>query len=177
MRLLVSVQCLALLALLAFGVSHGAQARQDLKLAGLQAPTLVNEVTVRWLGLRLYKAALFTESGERFSWSEPMALQLTYLRDFSEPKLTKGTLDELQRIEGNRSDHTALMAKLSKCFTDVQAGDRFVAASPRPDTLSMWLNGRKTCTVSEPNIRKRFLGIWLSDQARSASLSRSLRGQ
>lgn len=158
-------------------VAGSASARPDLERAGLSAPGNVGQVTFRWLGLPLYRAALFTEEGADFTWQRPMALELAYLRNISRDNLLEATLTELERIEGRKPDLDSLLGKLRGCFRDVRKGDTFVAVARARDVLSFWLNGRKTCELRHTGVRERFLGIWLSDKSRSASLSRQLRGE
>ena len=134
-------------------------------------------VTFRWLGVTLYEAVLFTPGGKGFSWAQPMALQLRYAREISRENLIKATMTELGRMEGARADHGAIETKLAQCFRDVGKGDRFTAAPKGAGRVDLYFNGSRTCTLNHPNIRERFLSIWLSDQARSTRLSRQLRGQ
>ena len=132
---------------------------------------------MRWLGLPVYTAALYTQGAARFSWSQPDALELQYLRSFPARQLTKSTLDELRRIEGPQGDHAALIAKLGRCFPDVGKGDRLTAYSSSASEVMFSFNGGAPCTVHHPGVRERFLGIWLSDNSRSAKLTRRLKGQ
>lgn len=145
--------------------------------AGLTQPQKLGEATMRWLGLPIYDAALYTEGAARFSWSQPLALELRYLRSFPASQLTKSTLDELQRIEGAQGDHAAMIVKLGECFKDVRKGDRLTAYSSASSKISFSFNGGAPCTVSHKGVRERFLGIWLSGNSRSAKLTRRLKGQ
>lgn len=145
--------------------------------AGLSQPQKLGAATMRWLGLPIYDATLYTQGSQRFSWSQPIALELRYLRAFPASQLTKSTLDELQRIEGPQSDHAALIAKLGKCFRNVSKGDRLTAYSSASSKVSFSFNGGAPCTVSHKGVRERFLGIWLSENSRSAKLTRRLKGQ
>lgn len=130
----------------------------------------------RWLGLPLYEATLFAPGGARFNWQSPLALQLVYARSLRGEVLRDATLSELGRIEGARRDHGDIKAKLGSCFRDVGGGDRYVAVATSADTLTFWLNGRKTCELVHKGAKKRILGIWLSEKSRSARLARRLRG-
>lgn len=167
----------ALLVALCLLVPGSVQARADLVAAGISEAQNLGRVTVRWFGLPLYDAALYTERGARFSWQAPMALELAYRREISGESLVSATQNELERIEGPRRDHPAIVEKLSPCLRDVGPGDRFLAVARDVDRVDFWFNGRRICEVRHENLRKRFLGIWLSDDARSVALSRRLRGQ
>lgn len=164
---------LALTALLLYPVTPAAGSSVD----GLSQPQKLGEATMRWLGLPIYNAALYTQGSNQFSWTQPIALELEYLRSFPASQLTKSTLDELERIEGPRSDHSALIGKLGRCFRDVSKGDRLMAYSSTASKVSFSFNGGAACTVSHSGVRERFLGIWLSDSSRSAKLTRRLKGE
>jgi hypothetical protein len=131
---------------------------------------------VRWLGLKIYTARLFTTDGEAFDWTRSFALELTYDRRFSAASLSRASGKELARLEGRQSDHPEILQKLAICYQDVKAGDRFVALGRAKDQVDFLLNGRQTCQLKHDNIRQRLLSIWLSDDARDPDLSRQLRG-
>ena len=137
----------------------------------------LGRATYRWLGLPLYDATLYARGRSGFDWQKPLALELVYARALSDDVLLDSTLSELGRIEGDRPDHPTIRAKLSSCFHNVATGDRYVAMSGAADSISFWLNGRRTCDVSHPDVKRRILGIWLSEQSRAVRNSRALRGQ
>ncbi|MDH5799109.1 MAG: hypothetical protein OEZ19_11130 [Paracoccaceae bacterium] len=137
----------------------------------------LGQVVFRWLGLPIYEATLFTESGRDFDWNEPLALQLVYTRSFSGTSLVNATIAELERIEGASEDYPELRGKLESCFNDVSDGDRYVAIAYAPDRVDFLLNGRQTCSLRHRDAKERVLGIWLSEDSRSAALARRLRGQ
>ncbi len=144
---------------------------------GLKAPVQLGQATLRFLGFEIYTATLHTEGAERFSWDQPLSLRLDYARGFSDQELLQGTEKELQRIEGTQPDQAVMLQKLATCFRPVAAGDNYVAIATAPNTVEMRLNGQRICRVSHPDLRRRFLGIWLSPNSRSARLSAQLRGE
>jgi len=163
-------------AVLALILSLSAPAMGLANSTGLGAPVPLGQATLRFLGFEVYTATLHTEGADQFDWAQPLSLRLDYARGFSAEELLQGTRKELQRIEGARSDQPQLLQKLAGCFRAVDDGDHYVAVSTAPDTVEMRLNGARTCRVSHPDLRKRFLGIWLSPNSRSARLSAQLRG-
>ncbi|PSL20230.1 chalcone isomerase family protein [Shimia abyssi] len=144
--------------------------------ATLGQPAELGSGDFRWLGFKVYEAQLYTQQGKGFRWERPFALQLDYARKVRARVLLKASLEELERMEGAREDHLEIGAKLSVCFRDVRPGDRVVAAPKSADQLEFWVNGAQTCTLRHAGIRARYLGIWLSDQARDQSLAKRLRG-
>jgi len=134
-------------------------------------------VNFNLFGFRIYSARLYTPEGQQFSWANPVALELNYNRTISQERLTSVTLSELKRLEEGRSDYASLEPKLNTCFRDVKDGDQFLALGKDKNTIEFWFNGARTCRLSHTEIRKRFLGIWLSEDSRAPRLSQRLRGE
>lgn len=144
---------------------------------GLGAPVQLGQATLRFLGFDIYTATLHTEGRPAFDWDQKLSLRIDYARGFTTEELLRGTETELQRIEGEQPDQPQMLDKLATCFRDVAAGDNFVALSPTADTVTLFLNGQQTCSIAHPDLRRRFLGIWLSPNSRSDRLSAQLRGE
>jgi hypothetical protein len=142
----------------------------------IASPERIGSAELRWLGIKLYKADLYTERGEDFDWSRPFQLDLTYQREFSGQALVKATLLEIERVEGGLQDGDAIMAKLAECFRDVKPADRYSAVAVGANAVRFFLNNEETCLLEHDNIRARFLGIWLSDSSRELAASQALRG-
>ena len=164
--------------LLALTLFAGPASAQDrVAMAGLPNPEVIGEASLGVIGITAYDARLFTSNGVPFDWAVPMALELDYKRGFSADDLLRGTEAEMRRTMGDSADMPTVIALLDDCFLAVENGDSYFAVSLSPDQIDLWRNGTQTCTVNYPDIRKRFLSIWLSDQSRFSTLSRKLRGQ
>ncbi|MGV6805791.1 MAG: hypothetical protein ACWA49_16455 [Ruegeria sp.] len=129
--------------------------------------------TFRFLGLPIYDAQLFTQGGAPFNWSQDFGLKLTYRKGLKQKALVDSTIDEMNR-QGNR---VPIEGQLKTCFQAVSAGDNYLAVSQGPDKIEFWRNGRKTCTLSFPGIKRSFMSIFLGNNTRSAAFTRQLRGQ
>lgn len=139
----------------------------------LDNPQLRGAATFRYLGLPLYDAQLFTPGGAAFSWNQDFGLQLQYRRNVSQKALVNSTLDEMQRI----GRAAPVRDQLQVCFKAVKKGDRYLAVSEGPNMVSFWLNGRKTCTMSYPGIKRSFMSVFLGENTRSAAFTQRLRGR
>lgn len=142
----------------------------------ISSPERIGSAELRWLGIKLYKADLYTERGEGFAWSRPFQLDLTYHREFSGQALVKATLFEIERVEGGLPDGEEIMAKLAECFRDVKPADKYSAVAVDENLVRFFLNNEETCLLEHDDIRARFLGIWLSDNSRELAASQALRG-
>ena len=157
-------------------IAGPAFARERVQIAGLADPVVIGEASLGVIGITAYDARLYTPNGAPFDWASPMALELDYKRGFSAQDLLRGTETEIRRIEGDTNDIPTVISLLSTCFYAVEDGDNYIAVGNSTDQIDLWRNGTQTCTVTYPDIRKRFLSIWLSDDSRFTSLSRKLRG-
>lgn len=139
--------------------------------------TLVGQARFSLLGLSLFDAAVYTESG-RFAWNDKFALSLTYKRNAREEVLLNRTIRGMsERGAGDAKALAPLRERLGACFSDVARGDRFTAVSTGPDTARFYLNGKESCTVNWPDFRRDFFGIWLDAKGGQAKLSAKLRGE
>lgn len=166
----------ALLLVLTASVATAEPVPQDIA-SSLQSASQRGSAQVRWLGIPIYSARLFTPEARPFDWAKPFALELTYDRGFSKDRLVYATGKELARMEGEQADHPAILTKLQKCYRDVSSSDRFVALGAKQDEVQFSLNGTRTCRLQHTDIRKRLLSIWVSENSRDPKLSRRLKGQ
>lgn len=138
----------------------------------LPGAELRGQATFRFLGLPLYEARLYTPGGEPLDWQKDLALELTYLRRITEADLIESTLQEFSRTGAP----LPVKDQLSQCFDEVGQGDRYLAVSNGPDQIMFWRNERQMCALSHPQIKQRFLTIFLGDNSRSRSFTRKLQG-
>jgi hypothetical protein len=138
---------------------------------------LVGEARFSFLGFSLFDAALYSDSG-RFAWDDEFALALTYKRNARVDVLLNRTIRGMsERGAGDAKALAPLRQKLSTCFADVARGDRITAVSTGPDSARFFLNGKERCSVTWPDFRRDFFGIWLDAKGGHAKLSARLRGE
>ncbi len=149
------------------------EVKQALGSANLQGQT-----TARYWGFRLYDAELWTAAKGRFDKTKKFALSLRYRYAFTAEILAKSSVEEIARVEGGKaSDHKKLKDQLVRCLTDVDDGDRVTGVAESATKATMYVNGRKSCTMSYPRLRDRFFGIWLAPTSRDAKGAARLRGK
>ncbi|RYH08144.1 hypothetical protein [Tropicimonas sp. IMCC6043] len=127
----------------------------------------------RHFGFPIYEARLYTRGGGAFDWNDEFGLELRYLRNLSQYDLVEGTMRELARTGGA----LPVRNQLESCYSKVSKGDRYLAVTDGPNRISLWLNGRPACTLSHPEIKYRFMAIFLGENTRSQSFTRRLKGQ
>ncbi len=129
--------------------------------------------TYRFVGFPLYKARLFTQSGAPLDWNKDFGLELQYMRNLTEFDLVESTMREFARLGSS----VPVRGQLETCFDDVRKGDRYTAVSQGQNKIAFWLNGKRTCTLSHPQIKSRFMGIFLGENTRSKSFTGKLKGE
>lgn len=129
--------------------------------------------TYRFVGLPLYEARLYTSGGAPLDWNRDFGLELKYLRNLSANDLVEGTLREFGRTGGA----LPVRIQLEQCFDDVRKGDSYLAVSEGQDGIGFWLNGKQTCQLSHPQIKTRFMALFLGDNTRSKTFTRKLKGE
>ena len=160
-----------LLSLVAVLVPLSAQA-STIKSA-LPGAELRGAATFRFVGFPLYEARLFTKSGAPLDWNQDFGLELKYLRNLTEFDLVEGTMRELKRT----GTAMPLRSQLEQCFNNVRTGDRYVAVSKGQNQIGFWHNGKRVCTLSHPQIKTRFMAIFLGENSRSKSFTQKLKGE
>ncbi|MDD2544782.1 MAG: chalcone isomerase family protein [Burkholderiaceae bacterium] len=141
----------------------------DLRLAG--------QGMMRFLGFDIYRARLWVRPGfnpEDYA-AHPLALELTYQRDFSAQAIAKRSLEEMRRV-GTFSEPQAQrwQQALQAALPDVKAGDRLTGIYQPGGAALFHLGGRVVGQVPDPEFARLFFGIWLSPQTSEPSLRQAL---
>lgn len=143
--------------------------------SGAQVPKgfqQLGEAEFRYFGLKLYDARLFTKDGGAFDWTQDFALEIIYARRFSQKALVKSTMDEIARAGRNSPKAEAW----NTCFRTVQKEHKYIAVTQGADQVDFFLNGQQVCGLKHTGIARSFMGIFLSENTRSAKFTRALRG-
>ena len=141
--------------------------------SALPGAELRGAATFRYVGFPLYEARLFTKSGAPLDWSKDFGLELKYLRNLSEYDLVESTMRELKRT----GVALPLRRQLKQCYNDVRKGDRYVAVSKGQNQIEFWHNGERVCMLRHPQIKTRFMAVFLGENTRSKPFTRKLKGE
>ena len=135
---------------------------------------LVGKATYWYGPVRLYEAELRAPSGV-FDWQAPFDLALTYARDFRASDLARVSIREMKRM-GFAVHEQQMTEKLEACFADVSDGDTITGRSVDGDTAKFFLNGAERCTITAPQFREAFFGIWLGEDTKYRKAAERLLG-
>ena len=167
-------------ALIALAPAAHAQAGPPPEVAqDLPGARLQGQGTLRWLGLRVYDAALWTRAplAAADAANTPLALELRYARRLKGPLIAERSLDEMRR-QGPIDEDSARrwMAAMTGLFPDVDDGDRITGVHRPGVGARFHVNGRLAGEVGDAQFARRFFGIWLSDSTSEPALRSALLG-
>ena len=145
----------------------------------LPAHRLLGKTRLKVWGFQVYDARLWVTAGfkpEQFA-SQPFALELAYLRDFSRVEIAERSVAEMRR-SANFSDEQAKTwtAALVRLMPDVKKGDRITGINRTGEGALFLVNGKPGGEIRDAEFARLFFGIWLSPktsepQMRSALLA------
>lgn len=145
----------------------------------LPGSRLQGEATLRYFGLRVYHAKLWTlpdfKAGQ--SGEQPLVLDLEYLRDLKGRAIAERSLQEMQRAGPIPEAQTKRwLGDMQRLFPDVQAGDRISGQHLPGQGARFWHNGRFIGQIDDPLFARLFFGIWLAPTTSEPGMRQALLG-
>ncbi len=145
----------------------------------LPGSRLSGEATLRYWGLRIYNARLWTLPSVRADQvaDHPLVLELEYLRDLKGRAIAERSLTEMQRA-GPIPEQQAQqwLAHMQRIFPDVKNGDRLTGQHHPGVGASFVYNGQPIGRVEDAEFARRFFGIWLAPTTSQPDMRTSLLG-
>ena len=146
------------------GIEATADMRPEVKLALPQAQ-LVGKARLTVFGFQVYDARLWVAPNfvaSSFS-SQPMALELTYLRDFKALDIAERSIKEMRRSASiSDAQEAKWLADLQRVVPDVKKGDRILGIHQPGAGADFWVNGKAAGNIVDAEFARLFFGIWLS---------------
>jgi hypothetical protein len=166
---------LALALLLSAGTAAAAPAALNALETGLSLE-LHGEGELRWFGLRIYRARLWTEAGN-YSPKRPFALELRYRRSFSAEQLAATSVSEMRRLGYHDAPLAEWERRMRELFPDVRPGDRLIGLSLPGEGAVFFSDTDELGRIDDPQFAEAFFGIWLDPRTRAGELRRTLLGE
>ena len=172
------------LALVALCICSAVQAGDKLAVPSelvrdLEKPVLAGSGRLRWLGIPVYEASLWTAPQfvpERFA-AHAFALEIRYARSISGNLLADTSLQQMHALEalpaGRQSEW---LLALTGAFPDVKPGDRLTGMHLPGKGLRLYFNGQLHKVIDDPLLSQQFFGIWLSPATQEPRLRAQLLG-
>ncbi|PTT20662.1 hypothetical protein DBR12_08780 [Acidovorax sp. HMWF029] len=145
--------------------------------APLAGARLVGQGTLRFLGFEVYRARLWAQPGfdaDQYS-AHPLALELTYQRNFTAEAIAKRSIEEMRRVGSfTPQQATHWQQALQAALPDVKPGDRLLGLYQPGAGAVFKMGGRVVGEVADAEFSRLFFGIWLSPQTSEPGLRREL---
>lgn len=146
--------------------------------AGLPGARLHGQGRLRWFGLHVYDARLWTAAaaGQDIQQS-PFALELEYARPIKGEKIADHSIEEMARIGDFAAERGARWrAAMKQLFPDVAPGDRLTGVQRTRSEVLFFHNGILRGTLDDAEFARLFFGIWLSPRTAAPGLREQLLG-
>ena len=154
----------------------GATSMSHPQLAGSR---LQGQGLLRYLGLRVYQARLWTQPNFRPNapLEQPLVLELEYLRSLKGEAIAERSLQEMRRVGPiDEAQGQRWLAEMQRLFPDVQAGDRISGLLLPGQGARFWHNQRLLGPVEDAAFARLFFGIWLAPATSEPALRTALLG-
>ncbi|GAB3249378.1 chalcone isomerase family protein [Chitinimonas naiadis] len=130
---------------------------------------------MRWLGLKLYRAELYSSSG-RYVAGQPFALALTYARSFKASRIIDASLDQMRRQGAPSARLDSWAASMRQAFVDVNEGDTLTGVYLPGKGARFYAGDKPTADIDDPEFAHWFFSIWLGQATSEPRLRQQLLG-
>ena len=145
--------------------------------APLAGARMAGQGTMRFLGFDIYRARLWVQPGfdtDNYS-AHPLALELTYQRNFTAEAIAKRSIEEMRRVGSfTPQQATRWQQTLQQALPDVKPGDRLLGLYQPGSGAVFKMCGRVVGEVPDAEFSRLFFGIWLSPQTSEPGLRQEL---
>ncbi|MDE1325354.1 chalcone isomerase family protein [Vibrio aestuarianus] len=145
---------------------------------------VVGQATLSWLWLDIYSSQLRSPLGVYQQSDDvsphPIALEIRYQRDISQPKLLKATAEQWTKLGYSDSQVQSWITQLQTIFPDVSDGQRLVYISDGRlgQFVFIPVTGaeQQIGEIDDEALNDAFLSIWLSPNSEYPKLRNQLIG-
>ena len=146
----------------------------------LAGARMAGEGTLRFLGFDIYRARLWVPprfDADNYS-AYPLALELTYHRNFTAEAIAKRSIEEMGRVGSfSTQDAERWQHALQEALPDVKPGDRLLGVYQPGVGAVFKMGGRVVGEVADAAFARLFFGIWLSPKTSEPALRQALLAQ
>ncbi len=156
--------------------TSSAEARAEIQ-DSLPQGRLIGQGRLSVWGFQVYDARLWAgaDFGAAAYASQPLTLELAYLRDFEAIDIAERSIKEMRR-SATITDAQARQWRLDmqRVFPDVKAGDRIMGVHRPGNGASFWVNGQASGEILDTEFSEMFFGIWLSPKTSEQAMRTAL---
>ena len=142
----------------------------------LESCRMVGKGRLRWWGLHVYDAALWSRDG-RWQSDAPYVLDIVYARNITAAQLAETSIDEIRRL--GVSDEPKLArwdAAMRRTFPDVRSGSRLIGVYRPQRGVQFYSATASLGSIEDPEFARRFFDIWLDLRTQKPELRAALLG-
>jgi hypothetical protein len=176
-RLLLAAAASLLWAGAALAQSQSPAATAQEVASALPQGQLIGQGRLAVWGFQVYDARLWAAAGFGAGGyaSQPLALELAYLRAFDAVEVAKRSLQEMRRSAAISDAQAARWTtELLRVIPDVRKGDRITGVHRPGVGAAFWVNGRASGEIRDAEFARLFFGIWLSPNTSEPQLRQAL---
>jgi len=155
-------------------LAHAALWQQDLPQA-----KVLGSGELRWFGLHIYSAKLWTES-LIFNAKDSFALELTYQRTISRERFVDTSIDEIKRLHGDSISVEVLQrwkSHMERAFTDVKSGDQLIGVHLPKIGCRFYSRDKLLAEIKDTEFADAFFSIWFDPRSKDSGLREQLTKQ
>ncbi|MDI3514711.1 MAG: hypothetical protein PWP40_1940 [Rhodocyclaceae bacterium] len=132
---------------------------------------------MRWLGFKLYDAALWASARGEAAVGGAHVLSIRYARAIGSERLVAVSLDEMRRLGFTDEEQLARWGEaLAAVLPSVAAGDTLAALHRPGEGALFWHQDRPSGEIRDPELARAFFAIWLDPRTREPQLRAQLLG-
>ncbi len=130
---------------------------------------------LRFFGLRVYNASLFSESKSGEIFDAKFSLQINYFRDLNGKDIAKRSFKEMKRLKLIPEGEENLWYDwMEKNFPDIKKNDKLTGVFIPDSGIMLHHNGILIASKSDKNFAKSFFLIWLDGDTSQPRLRQEL---
>ena len=147
--------------------------------AALPQAQLIGKGRLKVFGFQVYDARLWAApgfGGTSYA-TQPLGLELSYLRDFKSLDIAERSLKEMRRSAPiSDAQEAKWLADLQRVVPDVKKGDRILGIHKPGTGADFWVNGQPVGEIQDAEFARLFFGIWLSPKTSEPQMRTLLLG-
>jgi hypothetical protein len=140
--------------------------------------TRTKEGVMRWLGLKVYSAQLWTgAAGVRADQptSQPLALDLRYATGLKGEAIAERSMQEIEKLGyGDATRRSRWLSELKRLMPNVAADDRLTGILEPRRGVVFFHNDKPIGRIDDADFASAFFLIWLDERTTAPSLRTSL---
>lgn len=142
-----------------------------------QQMKMVGQGKMSWLFIDLYKATLYSATGQYKQQHYPQALNILYHKNIAKEHLIRATQQQWQNLDVKEKQSQQWLTKLNRIWPDISKGDELLFKVEEDGSGYFYHNNQLLGAVNNQQFSEAFLAIWLSKNSSEPKLRQQLLGE